>query len=122
MQTDYKAKRSNINHIFLKRLIVCFFFHFLVHTGDTRAKLATAYGDEIVIQVSNNVLHQISSRVFGILAQEILNYNVVYEDIQFSQEDSMRLNEKDKLYETLEQIRRYVKVVGFFLFFVISNI
>lgn len=82
--------------------------------------MATAYGDEIVIQVSNNVLHQISSRVFGIIAQEILNYNVVYEDIRFSQQDSMQLNEKDKLFETLEQIRRYVKVVFFFTFIILT--
>lgn len=74
--------------------------------------MASAYGDEIVIQVSNNVLHQISSRVFGILAREILNYNVVYEDIQFTQ-DAMQLNEKEKLYETLEQIRMYVRKCRF---------
>lgn len=101
---------STINHIFLRHssfLSFCF-----VHTGDTRAKLASAYGDEIVIQVSDNVLHQISSRVFGILAREILNYNVIYEDIQFSQ-DPLQLNEKEKLFETLEQIKMYVEILMF---------
>lgn len=79
-------------------------FHLFI--GDTRLKLASAYGNEIIIQVSDNVLHQITSRIFGTLAKEILNQNVTYENIQFSK-DSMELTEKEKLYDTLEQIVKY---------------
>lgn len=71
-------------------------------SGDIR-KLALTYGGEIVIKVSNNVLHQISSRVFGILASEILNYDVKYEDIHFSK-NPMQLTEKEKLFETLQEL------------------
>ncbi|XP_031629591.1 receptor-type guanylate cyclase gcy-18-like isoform X3 [Contarinia nasturtii] len=68
---------------------------------DTRVNLAT-YDEEIVIQVSNNVLHQISSHVFGILAKEILNRKIVYEDIQFPQD---LINEREKLSEILDKIQ-----------------
>lgn len=44
-----------------------------------------------------------SSRVFGTLVREILNYKVTYENIHYSK-DPMDLTEKEKLYETLEQI------------------
>lgn len=69
--------------------------------GGVRSKFA--YDNEIVIQVSNNVLHQMSSRVFGTLVQEILDYNVIYENIQYPREP-MELTEKEKLFYTLEQI------------------
>lgn len=76
----------------------CLCLHF---TGGIRANIA--YGNEIIIQVSNNVLHQLSSRVFGTLVREILNYNVIYENVHFSKHP-MELTEKEKLFDTLEQI------------------
>lgn len=44
-----------------------------------------------------------SSRVFGTLVREILNYKVIYTNIEFSK-DPMDLTEKEKLFDTLEQI------------------
>lgn len=71
--------------------------------GGVRSKFA--YDNEIVIQVSNNVLHQIRSRVFGTLVEEILDYNVKYENvISKYPRNPMELSEKDKLYYTLGQI------------------
>lgn len=96
---DFNSLQSG----FMKNLETKLFHLFI---GDTRLKLASAYGNEIIIQVSENVLHQITSRVFGTLAKEILNQNVTYENIQFSK-DSMELTEKEKLYDTLEQIVMY---------------
>lgn len=83
--------------------MVGFLFIILFFLGAIRAKLAATYGGEIIIKVSNNVLHQISSRVFGILAREVLNYDVKYEDIHYSQ-NVMQLNEKEKLFETLYEL------------------
>lgn len=87
----------------------CFFFFFFLSVEhfaeDTPVK--SIYNQNITIQVSNNVLHQISSHVFGILAREKLNYNVIYEDIQLPQ-DNGELNETLKLFYTLEQIETYV--------------
>lgn len=73
-----------------------------------RPKSGSSYTDEVVIQVSNNVLHQISSRIFGTLIKETWNYNVIYEDITFTA-DPKQMTEKDKIYDTLEQILKYVK-------------
>lgn len=71
--------------------------------GGVRSKFA--YDNEIVIQVSNNVLHQISSRVFGTLVEEILDYNVRYENVTSKYPASpTELSERDKLYYTLKQI------------------
>lgn len=66
--------------------------------GGVRSKFA--YDNEIVIQVSNNVLHQMSSRVFGTLVKEILDYNVSYENVEYPK----GLTEKEKLFHTLDQI------------------
>lgn len=62
-----------------------------------------AYDKEIIIQVSNNALHQMSSRVFGTLVREILNYKVVYTNVKFSKNE-LEITEKEKLYDTLQQI------------------
>lgn len=76
--------------------------HFML-AGGVRSKFA--YDNEIVIQVSNNVLHQISSRVFGTLVEEILDYNVRYENVTSKYPvNPTQLSEKDKLYYTLKQI------------------
>lgn len=78
-------------------------YYFVCLVGGVRSKFA--YDNEIVIQVSNNVLHQLSSRVFGTLVEEILDYNVKYENVtnKFPR-NPMALSEKDKLYYTLKQI------------------
>lgn len=72
-----------------------------------RPESGSGYTDEILIQVSNNALHQISSRIFGTLIKETWNYNVIYEDITFTS-DPKQMSEKDKIYDTLEQIVKYV--------------
>lgn len=87
------------------RLQKCPFF---VFSESFRTKSGSGYNDEIVIQVSNNVLHQISSRIFGTLMKETWNYNIIYEDITFTA-DPKHMSEKDKIYDTLEQIVKYVK-------------
>lgn len=73
--------------------------------------MATTYGGEIVIKVSNNVLHQLSSRVFGTLAKEILNYDVIYEDTHLTK-NFTQLTEREKLFETLEELM-YVNLLLF---------
>lgn len=73
-------------------------------SGDTRLDTTSPYGGKIVIQVSNNTLHQINSRIFGILLTEILNQTVIYEDIQFTK-DLKQLDERDKLYDIIENIK-----------------
>lgn len=46
-----------------------------------------------------------SSRVFGTLVEEILDYNVKYENVTNKfPVNPMALSEKDKLYYTLKQI------------------
>lgn len=94
MQTDYYDYYYFYAHIHIH------LFRF-VFTEDSRANLASAYGGEIIIQVSNNVLHQINSHIFGTLASEFLNYDVTYEDIHYSKNS---ITEKEKLYETLEEL------------------
>lgn len=69
--------------------------------GSVRSKFA--FDNEIVIQVSNNVLNQMSSRVFGTLVQEIFDYKITYQNVQYPI-DPMELTEKEKLFYTLEQI------------------
>lgn len=83
-------------------------FPLIVFAEPFRPKSGSGYSDEVVIQVSNNVLHQISSRIFGTLIKETWNYNVIYEDITFTA-DPKQMTEKDKIYDTLEQIVKYVK-------------
>lgn len=83
--------------------LILFQLFFLLFTEKIRSRQISSYNDEIVIQVSNDVLHQISSRIFGTFVKEILNYNVIYEDITYSREPK-QMTEKDKLYDTLEQI------------------
>lgn len=82
-------------------------FPFFVFAEPFEPKSGSGYTDEIVIQVSNNALHQISSRIFGTLIKETWNYNVIYEDITFTA-DPKQMSEKDKIYDTLEQIVKYV--------------
>lgn len=76
-------------------------FIFLCFAGNARAENCSGFDDEIIIQVSDNVLHQITSRIFGIFLTEIYNYHVCYEEIKYP---AGSLTEKRKLYETLEQI------------------
>lgn len=66
----------------------------------------------MIIHVSNNTLHQISSHIFGIFIKEILNYMVVYKPIAYSG-DPIKLTEKEKLYDTLDQIAMYVDHLHF---------
>lgn len=91
-----------ITHLNIKKCNLKIFHLFL---GDTRLKRASTDGQEIIIQVSDNILHQITSRIFGTLATEFLNENVIYKDVQYPPETS----ETDKLFETFKDIVEYVK-------------
>lgn len=68
-----------------------------------RERFASPLQDPVIIQVSNHVLNQISSRVYAIYLKEHLGYNdIVLEEIEF-QADML---EEEKLYQTFEQLWR----------------
>lgn len=68
-----------------------------------RQRFASPYQDPVVIQVGNNVLNQISSRVFAIYLNEYLGYNdVVIQEIEFKAD----MKEEEKLYDTFEELWR----------------
>ena len=61
----------------------------------------TSGQDDLIIQTSNNVFHQVTSRIFAIYLREVLGYqHVMLQENDFPSSDT----EMIKLFRTLENI------------------
>lgn len=85
-------------------ILLFYFNHFsLINVPAQRERFASPLQDPVIIQVSNHVLNQISSRVYAIYLKEHLGYNnLVLEELEFK----AGFREEDKLFHTFEELWR----------------
>ncbi|KAJ6649876.1 Insulin-like growth factor 1 receptor [Pseudolycoriella hygida] len=80
-----------------------FKYECLPKSGAHRQRFASPYQDPVLIQVGDNVLNQISSRIYAIYLKEYLGYNdLVLQEIDFKAD----MNEEEKLYNMFEDLWR----------------